>query len=211
VLRLPQRRVYETPSSKNVRIVGSPPPSFRVRSCRAILERKSHARRQRALPRSPVPPMPACPALRPRWCPGYVPCRPQDCCLPATGHRRLSPHDLLRTILLSTTLRFAGLHHAACLLAPPGTIHPCAGMHAGALLTCWRGFDQVGLEPYRLAPTGYQPPMSGAGAQCQGCGLPLARPVPRSAKGTLWASKVFWAAGPFTPRKERVVTHHALW
>jgi hypothetical protein len=23
--------------------------------------------------------------------------------------------------------------------------------------------------------------------------------------------EVFWAAGPFTPRKERVVTHHELW
>src|SRR5713101_7624065 len=36
---------------------------------------------------------------------------------------------------------------------------------------------------------------------------------------TKWTSRlllpqkleVFWAAGPFTPRKERVVTHHALW
>ena len=25
------------------------------------------------------------------------------------------------------------------------------------------------------------------------------------------SSEVFWAAGPFTPRHERVVTHHGLW
>jgi len=100
-----------------------------------------------ALPSSQATPMNACPALRPRWCPGCLPYRPQDCCLPATGNRRLSPQSLLRTILLSTTLLFSGLHHAACLLATPGSIHPLAGMHAGSLLTCWLGFDQVGLEP----------------------------------------------------------------
>jgi hypothetical protein len=100
-----------------------------------------------ALPSSQATPMNACPALRPRWCPGCLPCRPQDCCLPATGNRRLSPQYLLRTILLSTTLLFSGLNHAAYLLATPGSIHPLAGMHAGSLLTCWLGFDQVGLEP----------------------------------------------------------------
>ena len=105
------------------------------------------ARRPMALPRSQATPMNACPALRPRWCPGDLPCRTQDCGLPATGHRRLSPQSLLRIILLSTTLLFSGLHHAACLLATPGSIHPLAGMHAGSLLTCWLGFDQVGLEP----------------------------------------------------------------
>jgi hypothetical protein len=105
------------------------------------------ARRPRALPRSHAPPLHACPALRPRWCPGGVPCRPQDCGLPAPGHRRLSPPYLLRPRLLSTTFLVSGLHHAASLLAPPGSIHPLAGRHAGALLTCWRGFAQVGLAP----------------------------------------------------------------
>jgi hypothetical protein len=100
-----------------------------------------------ALPSSQATPMNACPALRPRWCPGCLPWRPQDCCLPATGNRRLSAQSLLRTILLSTTLLFSGLQHAACLLATPGSIHPLAGMHAGSLLTCWLGFAQVGLEP----------------------------------------------------------------
>ena len=95
------------------------------------------SRRPVALPRSRVPPLKTCPALRPRWCPAHSPKRTQDCCLPATGNRRLP-----------TTLPFSGLHHAACLLATPGFVRPLAGRHAGSLLTCWRGFDQVGLEPY---------------------------------------------------------------
>ncbi len=60
----------------------------------------------------------------------------------------------VRRILLSTTLRISGLHHTACLLAPPGSVPPLAETHAGSLLTCWRGVRQVGWEPYRLAPTG---------------------------------------------------------
>jgi hypothetical protein len=99
-----------------------------------------------ALPSSQATPMNACPVLSPRWCPGCLPCRPQDCCLPATGNRRLSPQYLLRTLPLSTTLRFSGLNHAASLLATPGSIHPLAGRHAGSLLTGWLGFEQVGLE-----------------------------------------------------------------
>jgi hypothetical protein len=48
-------------------------------------------RRPVALPSSRVPPLPACPALRPRWCPGHWPSRTQGCRLLATGNRRLSP------------------------------------------------------------------------------------------------------------------------
>src|SRR5262249_10034561 len=58
-----------------------------------------------------------------------------------------------RDILLSTTLHFSGLYHAACVLATPGSIRPLAGRHAGSLLTGWLGVDQVGLER-ALAPTG---------------------------------------------------------
>ena len=61
---------------------------------------------------------------------------------------------LLRAILLATTLRLAGLNHAAGLLATPGSVRPLAGRHAGALLTGWLNVRQVGLEPWRLAPTG---------------------------------------------------------
>ena len=104
-------------------------------------------RRQVALPRSRVPPVKTCPALRPRWCPAYSPYRTQDCCLPALAHRRLSPPYLVRDILLSTTIHISGLNHAACLLALPGSVRPLTGRHAGSLLTGWLGFDQVGLEP----------------------------------------------------------------
>jgi hypothetical protein len=94
------------------------------------------SRRPMALPSSRVPPVKPCPALRPRWCPAHSPKRTQDCCLPATEHRRLT-----------TTLSISGLHHAACLLATPGSVRPLTGRHAGSLLTCWLGFSQVGLAP----------------------------------------------------------------
>jgi hypothetical protein len=68
---------------------------------------------------------------------GLRPCRPlPDCGLPATAHRRLT-----------TTIPISGLHHAACLLATPGSVRPLTGRHAGSLLTCWLGFNQVGLAP----------------------------------------------------------------
>jgi hypothetical protein len=138
-------------------------------------------RRPAALPRAPVPPLQTCPALRPRWCPAPSPTRTQDCGLPATGNRRLP-----------TTLPFSGLHPAACLLATPGFVRPLAGRHAGSLLTGWRGFEQVGLEPYGLAPTGKRPPISRACAQFQGFGLTLARPV----RGSGVAGTAAWAPGP---------------
>jgi hypothetical protein len=112
-------------------------------------------RRQMALPRSRVPPLKTCPALRPRWCPRYSPKRIQDCCLPALANRRLSsPYHLESYPFLSTTIPISGLNNAACLLATPGFVRPLAGRHAGSLLTCWLDFSQVGLEPYGLAPTG---------------------------------------------------------
>ena len=101
------------------------------------------SRSQRALPSSRVPPMDTCPALRPRWCPGHSPKRTQDCCLPATEHRRLT-----------TTLSISGLHHAACVLATPSFVRPLTGRHVGSLLTCWLTFSQVGLEPEGSYPLG---------------------------------------------------------
>ena len=86
-------------------------------------------RRPLALPRSRVTPLHACPALRPRWCPGHSPWRIQDCCLPATAHRRLFPRCRLRTILWTTTLHISGLHHAACLLVPSSFVRPLLGVH----------------------------------------------------------------------------------
>ena len=53
----------------------------------------------------------------------------------------------LRDLLMTTTLHIAGLHHAACLLATPGSVRPLTGRHAGSLLTGWRGVGQGGLAP----------------------------------------------------------------
>jgi hypothetical protein len=50
-----------------------------------------------------------------------------------------------RDSLLSTTLHSSGLNDAAGLLAPPGSVRPLTGRHAGSLLTCWLDFHQVGL------------------------------------------------------------------
>ena len=111
----------------------------------------SFTRRQLALPSSRVPPLSACPALRPRWCPVYLPYRIRDCCLPSRQNRRLSLRSIVTarcTILssntgfligrfqqevipLSTTIHISGLYHAACTLAPPGSVSPITGMHAG--------------------------------------------------------------------------------
>ena len=61
----------------------------------------------------------------------------------------------LRDILVSTTRRMAGRHHTACILAPPGSVRPLTGRHAGALLSGWLDVSQVGL-----APTGQQQPVA---------------------------------------------------
>src|SRR5215472_14794759 len=90
----------------------------------------------RGSPKFPSSPCEDMPSLRPRWCPAHSPRRTQDCCLPATENRRLT-----------TTLSISGLHHAAYLLATPGSVRPLTGRHAGSLLTCWLGFNQVGLAP----------------------------------------------------------------
>src|SRR5262245_17286424 len=53
-----------------------------------------------------------------------------------------------RDILVSTTIFFSGLHHAACLLAcPPASYAHCWVCTWSSLLACWLGFGQVGLEP----------------------------------------------------------------
>src|SRR6266705_617637 len=100
-------------------------------------------RRQMALPSSRVPPLKTCPALRPRWCPRYSPKRIQDCCLPVRANRRLT-----------TTIHISGLNHAAYLLAPPGSVRPLTGRHAGSLLTGWLDVSQMGLEPRGSHPLG---------------------------------------------------------
>ena len=122
---LPAGLVAWSKPPHSARAFGHPVPRSGIRT-----------RREVALPRSRVPPLKTCPALRPRWCPAHSPKRTPDCCLPVTGNRRLP-----------TTIPLSGLHHAACLLATPGSVRPLTGRHAGSLLTGWLGVDQVGFEP----------------------------------------------------------------
>jgi hypothetical protein len=64
------------------------------------------------------------------------------------------PLDPSEGIFMTTTILISGLYHAACLLTTPGSIHPLTMVHAGSFLTCWLGFDQVGLELIEFSPTG---------------------------------------------------------
>src|SRR5438093_402598 len=66
--------------------------------------------------RSRVPPVTACPALRPRWCPRRLPERVEGCCLPATGNRRLSPRSHLEG--------YPGVHDYTHCGAPSRGLHP---------------------------------------------------------------------------------------
>src|SRR5215470_16752490 len=57
---------------------------------------------------------------------------------------------VLRVILLSTTLPFRG-----SMTRPASLFHPASYAHCWVctwmgLLTCWLGFDQVGLEPFSV-------------------------------------------------------------
>jgi hypothetical protein len=104
----------------------------------------SSTRRQGALPRSPVPPLSACPALRPRWRPRCSPLRAADRCLPLHCRRRLwLPSLQLGVIRGSTTIHISGLNPAACPLAPPGFGLPLPGLPAGfatvELARLWTG------------------------------------------------------------------------
>jgi hypothetical protein len=76
-------------------VVGSKLPNHARAFDHPVPQSGNVTRRQVALPSSRATPMDACPALRPRWCPQYSPLRIQDCCLPVTGNRRLSPQYLL--------------------------------------------------------------------------------------------------------------------
>ena len=88
-------------------------------------------RKQVALPSSRATPVHACPALRPRWCPSYSPKRTQDCCLPATGNRRLSPHYRLES--------YPRVHNVTHFGAPSHGLHPRSLQLRTPLAGCARG------------------------------------------------------------------------
>ena len=110
-------------------VVWSKPPDYARAFGHPVPHSGRMARRQVALPSSRATPVETCPVLRPRWCPEHSPSRLQDCCLPATGNRRLSPRYPLRDILSSTTIRISGLNDAACLFVPSSSVRPLLGVH----------------------------------------------------------------------------------
>jgi len=113
-------------------------------------------RRQTALSSARVPPLSACPALRPRWCPKHLAWRLRDCCLPGAATRRLSRSTSTSGYpLRTTTLLISGLDPAACTLATPSSVPPFTGTHAGSLLTGCHPLVRSDLSRvHRNSPTG---------------------------------------------------------
>jgi hypothetical protein len=132
-------------------------------------------RRQVALPRSRVPPLKTCPALRPRWCHAHAPYRAQDCCLPALANRRLSPRNLLEgypcdhdSTHFGAPSRGLSSRDTRLRTAPCGEARGCA---TDRLARCWSGRTCT----LRCSPTGKQQPISWTYVHSQGFGLTLAR------------------------------------
>jgi hypothetical protein len=133
------------------------------------------SRRQRARPRSRVPPLKTCPALRPRWCPAHSPSRVHDCCLPATGHRRLSPPYHREGS--------PAVHDDTNVWAPSRGLSPRDTRLRTASYGEARGFapDRLARRSsgrtctLRCAPTGEPQPISWTCVHSQGFGLTLAR------------------------------------
>ena len=81
------------------------------------------------LPSSRATPLSTCPGLRPRRCPGHLPFRFRDCCLPLHQKRRLSFYNA-ELILTVRNYTFFGALYRACTLAPSGFRLPLPGLPA---------------------------------------------------------------------------------
>jgi hypothetical protein len=153
--------------SATARALGPPVP---------LLFRPSLPRRHGALPRSRVPPVTPCPALRPRWNPAYSPWRTQDYCLPLVPPRRLSLADGLRGYPYGPQLySFRGSITRPGVLLPPAPYSPHEACTRSSLLSCWLGFTQVGLEPENPHPLGNNDLFHRFLLHSLGLGLRLAR------------------------------------
>lgn len=97
-------------------VIRSKPPDRARAFGRPVPQSGNVARRQVALPSSRGTLMDTCPALRPRWCPLHSPKRVWDCCLPATGNRRLFPPYVLEG--------YPAVHHYTLFGAPSRGLHP---------------------------------------------------------------------------------------
>lgn len=96
-----------------------------------LIFRNLPSRRLLALSSPRVTPMNTCPVPRPRWCPLNSPYRLQDCCLPVTPNRRLSPLVSQRLSILSTTIPISGFNNTACTLVPSSFTHLIAEIACG--------------------------------------------------------------------------------
>ena len=92
------------------------------------LDRISCSRKHLDLPSSQATPMTTCPVLRPRWCSDRLPYRNQNCCLPLSVQRRLSPAR--RDYPMTTMSKISGLNFTACSLVPSGFGLPLPGLPA---------------------------------------------------------------------------------
>ena len=126
------------------------------------------SRRQMALPRSRVPPVKTCLALRPRWCPAHSPSRTQDCCLPAHASDGLPRLYTFRGSITRPTFSL-----------PPAPYRPLTGRHRGfatdrlaRLLVRWD------LNLTVLTPLGNNNQFHGVTSSSKVSGLPLARACP---------------------------------
>ena len=108
------------------------PPRHARTFGRPVSQAGNMARRQVALPRSRATPMAPCPALSPRWCPRHLPSRVQDCCLPATGNRRLSPQDIFAS--------YPVVHDSTPFGAPSRGLHPRSIPLRTPIAECARGY-----------------------------------------------------------------------
>ena len=113
-------------------VAGWKPPRLARAFGHPVPSSGSCARRHVALPRSRVPPVNACPALRPRWCPRRLPERVEGCCLPATGNRRLSPQYILES--------YPVVHDSTHFGAQSRGLHPRSIQLRTPIAECARGY-----------------------------------------------------------------------
>lgn len=113
-----------------------------------------------ALPSSRVPPLTACPLLRPRWCPRRSPVgltpfatrtvafRPFD----SVGFHRSNTCEQLSFVHNYT--HFGAQSRGLPSRSPQLRTSRCRASTWGSLLTCWLDFSQVGFEPFGSHPLG---------------------------------------------------------
>ena len=103
-----------------------------------------YTRKHLDLPSSQVTPVTACPGLGPRWYPDCSPYRNQNCCLPSSQQRRLSP-PIPWKLSNDHNVQDFGAHTQPASLFHPAPDSRYRVCPRTSLLTCWLYFDQVGL------------------------------------------------------------------